>query len=1511
MPIKTLGKIVRWFFSIALGLYLGIFILLNIPFVQQRMTAWITTSLKAFLRTELSIGNVSVGTFNRVIIDNLAIQDQSSRELLKATRLSAKIELIPLFEGKIAISNIQLYGFNIHLSKESRLAKPNFQFLVDAFAPQDTLKPKRKTDLRINALLFRRGRLTYDVFSEPEVPNSFNVNHLDIRDIIANISLKALKEDSVNVTVKRLSLQEQSGFQLNKLSLKLTANRHCANLENFAIALPNTAIYLDTFSIEYDGFESIKKLSPDIRFKGGINPSYITLKDISCFVPAFHHFSDKINFNTQFNGTAKQLECPTLSIYADNHFVINGHLSVQDPLAGTDAYLYGNLSKLNIRESGMDFIFRNLADKPTPAVLQRMGNVSFKGEVSGYLDELVTYGTVHTDVGSVKTDLKISIDKKKAFKSSSGSIQTENFQLGKLLDKEKVLGHISLTAQISATQHGNQLPTIKAKALLPSFEFKQYTYNGITLDGIFEKGGFDGNISLSDPNGQLIINGGFSQAKQIPTFNFQAIAKHIKLNNLHLTKDRPDSDLSLKLTANFEGNSIDNMVGYVNLDSISYLESEKQFFLENINLTASQINEKQKMLELKSPYVCASIKGKYSYQTIPASILKTVERYIPSLLSLNKEIPEPDNNFTFDFHIYNTEKLTQLFKIPLTVYTHSTIKGYFNDPIRKLRVEGYFPSVRYGNHHIESGMLLCETPKDRLKCLIRGSKYLKDDAMLNFSVDVKARNDKMSTSINWGNNGQTTYSGRISAFTDFFKTVGENPLLQADIQIQPTEVIINDTIWNIHPAQVAIDSGRVFINNIFFNHNDQFIRIDGRLTKHPEDTVHVRLNDISIGYVFDAVNLKDVDFKGHATGVATANQVLKNPELNAKLFVKHFTFNDALLGDMNITGRWDKKEEGIFLDAHMFEPGISQTFVKGFVFPKKKGLDLHIKVDSTNIEFLQFYMKSIASDVRGRIKGNAHFYGGFKSLMLDGDVMADAALKFDILNTTFHVKDSIHLRPSEIQFKDCALFDPEGHRGTLNGSLYHKHFKNLNYKFLFNISNMLVYNTKEDPSMPFYGTVYATGNALLNGGTTGLNVDVAMRTDQRTNFVYILNSTSSATSNEFIKFVDNTPKRIIADSTYLFPGYRFQEEAAAEDTPIDIHLNLQVDATPDGTMKIIMDPIAGDYISGKGSGNIRVEFFNKGDVKMFGSYNIDQGIYKFSLQEVIRKDFLIKSGSTIEFNGNPLNANLGIQAAYTVNSVALSDLGIGESFTQNNVKVNCIMDLSGNLTHPDIKFDIDLPNVSEEEREIVRSAISTDEEMNMQILYLLGIGKFYTYNYMNNNTGQTSNAMSSVLSSTLSGQLNQMLSQALNLHNWNFGTTLSTGEKGWTDVEVEGMLSGQLLNNRLLINGNFGYRDNPMANSNFIGDFDVEWLLTKSGEIRLKAYNKTNDRYYTKTTLTTQGVGIAYKKDFNQWKDLLIWHSKIKNRRKKEAALQTDTLRAKGNVPLPVSTSKRQIKNHR
>ena len=144
--------------------------------------------------------------------------------------------------------------------------------------------------------------------------------------------------------------------------------------------------------------------------------------------------------------------------------------------------------------------------------------------------------------------------------------------------------------------------------------------------------------------------------------------------------------------------------------------------------------------------------------------------------------------------------------------------------------------------------------------------------------------------------------------------------------------------------------------------------------------------------------------------------------------------------------------------------------------------------------------------------------------------------------------------------------------------------------------------------------------------------------------------------------------------------------------------------------------------------------------------------------------------------------------------------------------------------------------------------------------------------------------MQSLLSGTLSGQLNTMLSQVIKSNNWNFGANISTGDEGWNNAEYEGLISGRLLNNRLLINGQFGYRDSKTtATPSFIGDFDIRYLLFPSGNLAIKVYNQTNDRYFTRSSLNTQGIGLIMKKDFNGWRDLFnIKKKKKENKEDKE-----------------------------
>lgn len=1478
------------------------------------MSVFVAEELSDLLNTRVTIGRINIGLLNRIIIDDVLLDDQDEQEMLKVTRLSAKFDIMPFFKGKISISSVQLFGFNINLQKKTPDSPPNFKFVLDAFASNDTVKKDNSLDLRINSILIRRGRMAYHVLSEEETPGKFNAKHIHLQNIIANISLKALSKDSINLGIKRLSLDEKvSGFSLKKMSLKLVANSRQTSIDNFAIELPETSLKLDTIHLIYDSLKAFDRFTEQVRFSFRTLPSQITLKDISPFLPALSHFKEPISLDMEVKGTVNQLTCSHLEITADNRqFRLKGDVALQDLSHPQDAYVFGTLSELTATTRGVGFLVRNLSHdyNGVPPVLERLGNVSFRGEVSGYFTDIVTYGQLHTDLGGVNMDLKLSSDKSKGLFAYSGAVKTTDYKLGKLLANEQ-LGEITFNLDVHGRHVTDRLPVVELKGLIASVDYSRYRYENITLDGEYKQGGFNGKVALDDPNGSIYLNGDVNVSSRIPTFNFQAIINKLRPHDLNLTSKYPDTEFSLKLRANFTGGSVDEMIGEINVDSLEFMSPEKQYFMNNMNIRASKQNN-ENQLRLTSEFLTASVEGKFQYHTLPASILNIMRKYVPSLILPPKKPIETHNNFQFDIHIYNTDILSTIFDIPLTVYTHSTLKGYFNDPLQRLRVEGYFPRLQYKNNFIESGMILCENPSDHIRARVRLTN-LKKKGAVNLSLDAQAKDDNISTTLNWGNSAAVTYSGQLAAVAKFLRTEGEKPLLKAMVEVKPTDIILNDTLWQIHPSQVVVDSGKVDVNNFYFSHQDRYVRINGRLSDNPQDSVKVDLKDINMGYVFDIASISDdVNFEGDATGTAYASGVFKKPVMNTRLFIKNFSLNQGRLGDLNIYGEWDNENRGIRLDASIKDISTTPSRVTGIIHPLKpeSGLDLNIEANELNLKFLEHYMKSIANDIKGRATGKVHFYGKFKGLNLDGAVMTNASMNFDILNTHFAIKDTILLAPTGLTFNNIHISDMEGHSGRMNGYLHFQHFKNLNYRFEIQANNMLVMNTKESTDMPFYGTVYGTGNALLTGNAIqGLDVNVAMTTNRNSIFTYINGSVASATSNQFIKFVDKTPRRTIQDSIQIISYYeqlQQKRQEAEEKQKTDIRLNILVDATPDATMKIIMDPVAGDYISGKGTGNIRTEFYNKGDVKMFGSYQINQGVYKFSLQEVIRKDFVIKNGSTITFNGAPLDANLDIQASYTVNSASLNDLIPEESSSiiqQPNVKVNCIMNLSGILVRPTIKLGIELPNERDEVQTLVRNYISTEEQMNMQILYLLGIGKFYTEDARNN---QNSNVMSSVLSSTLSGQLNNALSQVFETNNWNIGTNLSTGDKGWTDMEVEGILSGQLLNNRLLINGNFGYRDNPMANTNFVGDFEAEWLINRSGDIRLKAYNETNDRYYTKTNLTTQGVGIMYKKDFNKWSDLFFWNKwKLRNKRKQEekSKQQTDSI---GNANTAKSVLKRQ-----
>ncbi len=159
-----------------LGLYLCVAILINIPVVQSFLGAQVASALSQKLNTKVWLGRVDLGLLNRIIIDDVKLLDQKDKELLRASRLSAKFDYIELIQGRIAITSAQLFGMKANLYQEDARSKPNFQFVLDSLASKDTTRHK-PLYLELKSLIIRHGEIRYNRWDMP-VKRQFDPNHL-------------------------------------------------------------------------------------------------------------------------------------------------------------------------------------------------------------------------------------------------------------------------------------------------------------------------------------------------------------------------------------------------------------------------------------------------------------------------------------------------------------------------------------------------------------------------------------------------------------------------------------------------------------------------------------------------------------------------------------------------------------------------------------------------------------------------------------------------------------------------------------------------------------------------------------------------------------------------------------------------------------------------------------------------------------------------------------------------------------------------------------------------------------------------------------------------------------------------------------------------------------------------------------------------------------------------------------------------------------------------------------
>lgn len=1507
--MNYIGKIFQIILGVLLALYVVLIFALDNSRVQEFIGDIAEKELGETLGSKVEIGRVSVGLFNAVELHEVTLLDKAGEKMLHSRLVYGKVKLFPLIKGKVAIRNISILDGDIVLYKETEEGKPNFQFVIDAFKT-DT-RDKKPLNISINSLLLRRCQLAYDdrfkalpesyrTDANGKAIRPFSSHHILATDIDANISLKHLTNNDINLRIRQLKFQEQSGLKVNDLRAHLIADRKHADIKDFYLRLPQSHISQKLISSDYNFINAVT-FKESISLKGELREAVIATNDISAFVPQLAKLNEVLHLATKFDIQPNNIHLSRLNINTEKEDIsLLTDVAIQTG-EGKKLALDADVSKFFAKQDLIASLFANVLHKELPAPLAALGDIALYG--NGHYSREIKKGiykenpdfkdfihngevkaTIKSEVGAADTDIRIR------GRQVEAAISSADFNVAKLTSNSKLPSLIDFTLNGQTTlatspKSGHLIDISRGEAELVINTIKQgeNSYKNIKTNV-----NYDGTNAIADvtaDNAMAKLNTCISAVLD-PLKPFSALphdiaatfnVEHISPSLLKLTNRYGNGVFAFKGNTQISSTNINDLNAKLEINNFTITgDGNAPYELEQLRVTATPA-ESGSHVTLRSDFADLDYTGPIDPLQVKKFFHNVTQNIHEGMFEEgqtfeNATTLEANNRINLAILVKNGDFLNRIVGTRLNYSGTIRALGSATADGKHLSLTVEAPHITFGKFSLDHLSLFARNQNGSFNLLGKANKKLKNG-------DIKAeftavnRDGKIVTDIEWDETKQHKFYGQLCTTTsiDLPSNIdGSNNKRSFGFNttFRPSNICIGDTLWEVAHSSVDFHNQRVAIRNFAVSNGRQSLSINGNYDKNSHDTIVVHINQLNLEYALAFARINVVDFAGHASGNIYVRQLPNGaPWAKANIFVPDFKFNNAEFGAADVTLGWDHSKRDITIKGLIREDGIGYTRVNGYVDPVNKDLDLRTESKNTQLAFLNKYTETIFSDVSGRATGNCRIYGGFKAIEFSGHEIADVQATIPVTGVTYRVKDAdIDIVPDAFRVKSATINDLYTGTGSASGALMHEHIQNLRYDFNLSGTNLRLYDKPRELEMPFYATATGSGDVHIYGAPSKMNADIHVATIPGSELTYILDSPDADVS-QLLTFHD--AKAVVKQDTLGVNHSQRVETTMPAGT--DINLYFEVDVDDKSRLSLITDDKSGDAINVYGSGPIQATYHNKSGFRMYGTYNIDRGTYDLNIPSLAqRKRFEILPGGKVLFSGDPVEAEVDVKAQYVVNSASLADLNIGSGFANNTTRVNCLVDIFGEVANMQFDLNFELPNCSEDEQQMVRNLIASDEERTMQVLYLLGVGRFYAYNYNSNDLSQSQSVlmMNSLLSSTLSSQLNNIISNAVGSNNWSFGTNISTGQMGWSDMEIEGLISSRLLNNRLILNGNFGYSERQAATTNFVGDFDMQYLITPKGTVSIKAYSETNDRYFTKSSLTTQGVGIQLKKDFTRLSSL-------------------------------------------
>lgn len=1461
-------------------------IALQNSYVQTYAVAKATKIIESNLGTKISIGKVDIRLFNQIQLKNVCLWDLRNDTLLIANSISLSLLGYSSSESTLKIHRATLKEAEINFFIDTS-GVMNLTQLIDNLKTDSVASNESKLAITVKNVSIENSKFRMQRQEAKVIDFGVNFDNLYLNNLNIEADRIAIVGDTISLAINKMSFIEKSGLIVTKMRFDLDFSGSHMFFGRLRLNASGSDLSLPHLKMKYKSWADFSDFINAVKLDCQIEESTLSTIFLSYFVPDIKFLDEKVQISGSVLGRVNDLKARDLLLNFGEKTLLKTNFNITGLPNFDEAFLFVDIENLTSAASDIESIVNVTTKAPLvilPKELGNLGTVTYKGNFSGFISDFVAFGSVTTDIGQVSMDIAIKPDKK-GRTSFNGKVSTKSFDVGKLINSEEI-GKVSMQADLKGKIDEKSQIEAFTDTKIYSFEALQYEYTNIKISGNLSSKTYVGSVVIDDPNLKLNFLGKVDFADSIPVFDFSAFVPKVDFVQLNLNKTDSISQASFLLTAKFTGSNLDNSRGEIKVVNSLYRNQNGEVKTADITVFANNTAD-SKLVSFKSEFAEGELRGKYNYANIFGMLSQLAFKYFPSLSPNNKKferqstgVENPEfNDYIFKLRVKKPQKLLDVIAPGIKVAENANVFGIYNPDLQSLTLKIKVPEIVFSGNTISNITIDGQTTDSTFNASV--TTPLMDfggSLVRNVAISAIAYNDKIKSSITWNNRNTPRNLGEILSTVSFNQTDSSNAE-SIKVNIHPSIFYLNDTTWRVHSSNLVIDSTKIKISNISITNESQRLRITGIISKNLKDSVVVNLNNINLASANFYTHSFGYKFNGRISGNAKVNNILDQPLFVADIETPDLEVNNQQIGNVMFHSKWFSAENKLSINVKNMLRDTVAMEVEGDIYPETKKIDFKANIQRFSLAHIAPLLEGNVSDLKGNLSGNLVITGTYSKPSINGTVYTNGSgLTVDFLKTNYRLTDPIAIENSNILFKDFKVYDPSNRVAILNGSVQTEYFKNFSLNLNLAPRNFQFMNTTEKDNELFYGTVFATGQVQISGTFENVNMYVSARTEPKTAIFLPLSSSSSVAEYNFVNFISTNSSQIFIDEEIDF------EEIAKG---VNLSLNLDLEVTPEADIQIIIDKKLGDIIKANGSGKLKMEINPSQDkFRMFGDYIIEKGDYLFTLQGVLNKKFRIADGSSLSWNGDVTDATMNIKAIYNLRTSLKPLLGGDDEKYEKRLPVDCQILLSGKLMQPNIKFNIDVPNVDSETVGTVQGALNTEEKMSKQFLSLLVIGSFTpdagqvpsSQAVSDDNSGIQQGIYNSV-GELFSNQLSNWLSQWSN--NLDLGVNYRPGDQ-LTSNELELAVSTQLFNDRVSINGNVDM-GNQNTSSPVAGDFSVDVKVTPSGKFRLKAFTRSNDDLlYDSQSKYTAGFGIMYREEFNKFSDLWERFLETTSPRKKE-----------------------------